>query len=238
MRLLVPKSPRTKRVSQSHHWTTIGWFEPERLASARRTRARSPSCAGTCQRIDRYANEPERDERRDEQHRNRRQYPAHEIPQHRPRLPLIERAHHNRPSAMQRNATSDPPLIDVPEHAFDRVVRDRTDHLVVPDRMSGSGSSGSATSLSARMSSAFFAARRAPSSRSVVDDLEQRVGRRDARRSSVVTELSFDGPGMFLVHNIRAQARSERRERLARRASAGSCRSGAPYRTGCRRSCS
>ena len=103
--VLVPRSPRTKWVSQSHHCTTIGWSRPSALPllgdhPLRSSRMWRYFASGS---ID-GADQPERDERRDEQHRDRGEHPAHEISQHRATPPVLA-WHHDRPRAIRVNAT-------------------------------------------------------------------------------------------------------------------------------------
>ena len=130
VRLLVPRSPCRKPrqpVPPLHDDRVV---EAERLALLRDQLAPSSVDAGTW-RADRsrVADEPERDERRDEQHRNRSRAP----------VARDTSARGSRPSAgpATRGLATlllDAPLIDVPEHALDRVVVDRTDDLLAPDQ--------------------------------------------------------------------------------------------------------
>ena len=103
-------------------------------------------------------------------------------------------------SAMRRTLLLDTPLIDVPEHAFDRVVRIGPTTLSLQMRMSGSGSSGSATACRRRGC-------RRPSSRRPRRTLSSRllstcssilVGRRGAGTQLVLFPVYWlAGVGMF-----------------------------------------
>src|SRR3954470_24519380 len=88
VRELVPMSPRRPHVAAHEGGQPVPPLledrvvEPELRALFGQHALRVALVAIAGERVDRDAYEPERDERSDEQHRNRPEHPAHQVPQH------------------------------------------------------------------------------------------------------------------------------------------------------------
>ena len=135
---LLPKSPRTKSPSQSTTARRSGRSSPSASLLVA-TRGRVSRRRGTW-RADRTSTRTHQnsEERRDEQHRDRVQDPAQDVRQHRRLTSRCGSAGSSRRRPASHRPFGGycltPHSIDVPEHALDRVVADRTDDLLAPDQ--------------------------------------------------------------------------------------------------------